>query len=197
MLFENRSALPAHVSSAAQVLVAPSYDRPVLLVVAEPSAVHAYPASPYARFAVHSAADALRLLKESRPHVLAIDWDVTGFDGPALCRSAGPGTAILVTTGRPEDAPAAMKAGCHSILLKPLSPSLTAGRIGRLVREISARSMVNSHTVRPLGTNRRWEDEACPRCGVPGATGFDFSSHRRAWYGCLSCDSVWVGRRRE
>jgi len=178
------------------VRAAASYD-PVLLVVAEPSDLDSYPAHPYARLAAHSAMDALRLIKESRPQVLAIDWDVARFDGPALCRSAGPATAILVTTARPESAPAAVKAGCHSILLKPLTPSLTAGRIGRLLRQISARPTVSPEAVRPLGTNRLWEDAVCQRCGVPGATGFDFSSRRRAWYACLSCDCVWIGPRRE
>ena len=49
----------------------------------------------------------------------------------------------------------------------------------------------------PGGTNRVWQDSACPKCGTHGPTSFDFSSYRRMWYACLTCDHTWLGPRQE
>ena len=178
--------------------------RPALLVVAAPSEVDLYSVNQLCRIATHSTMQAIRLIETSRPQVVAIDWDAADVDGEALCRAAAD-AAMLATMRRPEDAPAALKAGCHSILLKPFAPPLLAGRIGRLLREARDRSALRAAARSvgvplaepPAGTNRCWVEETCARCGTSGATSFEFSSRRRAWYACLSCDSVWVAGRRE
>ena len=50
----------------------------------------------------------------------------------------------------------------------------------------------------PLATtNHVWPETRCPACERPGAVSFEFSSHRRAWYACLGCKAVWMGKRQE
>jgi CheY-like chemotaxis protein len=160
-----------------------------------------YPEAPLARLAARSTVEAIRLIERTRPRVVAIDWDVPEFDGPAITAAArqNGSTAILVTTQQPDLAPAALKAGCHALLLKPLAPNLIAARVGRLCREVQAMpaSARAAAALQQTGTNRTWADLACPKCTKPGAVGFEFSSHRRTWYACLACDAVWLGTRRE
>lgn len=183
-------------SSIRPAPVPPQYARAVLLAVAAPSELERYAAQPFLRIAAHTTTDALRHLVQSRPQVVALDWDVDGVDGPGLCRAAARTATVLVTTAQPETAPSALRAGCHSILLKPFAPTLLAGRLGRLLRDAAARSS-GAGTMPAIGTNRQWANEVCARCGTPGPTSFEYSSRRRAWYACLSCDGVWLGPRRE
>jgi DNA-binding response OmpR family regulator len=68
---------------------------------------------------------------------VALDIDLPQFDSG---RSTPPRiktgqTSVLVLTESPERGPAALKAGCHGVLLKPFAPNLVAARLGRLVRE--------------------------------------------------------------
>jgi CheY-like chemotaxis protein len=139
------------------------------------------------RYFAHSAAEALRTLATTRPRVVVVDWDDPSLGGRELCSaaSATSGTSALVMTAKVENAPAILKAGCQGLLLKPFAPSLLAGRIGRVIRETAT------------GTNRVWPDVPCPTCGTRGVTSFDFSSYRRMWYACLSCDATWLGPRKE
>ena len=200
----DRSIAHTEASFPVRAAAQPALTRPALLVVAPPAEVELYSVNQLSPIAAHSTAEAIRLIEASRPHVVAIDWDATDVDGPMLCR-ASIDAATLVTMTRPEDAPAALRTGCHSILLKPFAPPLLAGRIGRLLRETvgrsalraAARSVGSPLAGRQVGTNRCWADVTCAQCGTPGATSFEFSSRRRAWYACLSCDSVWVARGRE
>jgi len=159
-----------------------------------------FPALNFTRYPVHTTGEALRLIETSRPRVVAIDWDVPEIDGTQVCSAARKfaHTGVLVTMESPKTAPAALKAGCHAILLKPFAPNLAAGRIGRLSRELPTGASVlrASHLVQ-CGTNRVWADTHCPECDAPSATSFEFYSYRRMWYACLACDHVWLGPRQE
>jgi hypothetical protein len=77
--------------------------------------------------------------------------------------------------------------------------NLVAARVGRLSRGLVASGAVQRLTdgVGECGTNRRWPDVRCSRCGQAGATSFDFSSYRRAWFACLTCNEVWLADRQE
>jgi DNA-binding response OmpR family regulator len=142
-------------------------------------------------------------LEQLRPAVVIIDLDTPDVDGPALCQLASkvPTTHVLVTTGTPDKVPAALRAGCHAVLLKPFAPNLLAARLGRLMRERSQqqrlRSLRGNAYATVDGTNRVWESVSCPHCKTPGATGFEFHSHRRMWFACLACNAVWLGARQE
>jgi DNA-binding response OmpR family regulator len=140
------------------------------------------------------------LIERYRPRVIAVDWDLPEIDSAVICnvgQRLAP-TGILAIMQSPERAPAAIKAGCHSILLKPLTPNLVAARLGRLCREMpTAMPAARPGTRRQWGTNRTWSHLHCPTCNESGAIGFEHSSHRRSWYACLACDHVWLGPRRE
>jgi CheY-like chemotaxis protein len=175
--------------------------RPALIVAVAPSEVGQFPSMPFARFDARNTAEALRLMERWRPRVVAVDWTAKEFDASEICAAARrlPGTGILVTMPAPEHAPAALKAGCHAVLLKPLTATLVAGRLGRLSRELPPPAIANRIGTRAgqFGTNRTWPDIACPTCALAGAVAFEYASHRRTWYACLGCDSVWLGRRQE
>jgi CheY-like chemotaxis protein len=178
----------------------PADARPALVVAVAASDVERFPTAPFTRLAARNTSEALRLMERWRPRVLAVDWDLADVDGVAICTAArqNTATAILVLTGSAERAPLALKAGCHGVLLKPCAPNLLAARIGRLCREVPiAPSFRATAPAQQPGTNRMWPDVACPKCGHQGSVGFEFSSHRRTWYACLACDSVWLGTRRE
>jgi DNA-binding response OmpR family regulator len=108
-------------------------------------------------------------------------------------------TCVLVITSAPDRVPAALKTGCHGILLKPFSPNLAAARLGRLCREMSSMPMAAraAAALQQHGTNRTWPNTACPSCAQTGAVSFEFSSYRRMWYACLGCEAVWLGPRQE
>ena len=94
---------------------------------------------------------------------------------------------------------AALKAGCHAVLLRPFAPNLLAARLGRLSREIptTPNALRGLAALQLVGTNRVWPDTQCPTCHAGGAVSFEFSSYRRMWYACLGCDHVWLGPRQE
>ena len=102
-----------------------------------------------------------------------------GANAAALCRDAKAATsapAILVTTDDVRTVPALLAAGCDGVLLKPYPPHLLYMRIQRMLHRPAAEVPA----------------QVCPRCGHPGATWFEFASHRRAWYACLACNEVWL-----
>jgi CheY-like chemotaxis protein len=178
-----------------------SDSRPALVVAVEPTEVDRFPAAPFARFAARSTAEAIRLMERWRPRVVAVDWDLKDFDGKQIVSAArqSPGTGILVTMAAPIAAPSALKAGCHAVLLKPLTPNLIAARLGRLSRELptAAAAARIAERLGQFGTNRIWPEVACPKCSEANAVSFEYSSHRRTWFACMSCESVWLGRRQE
>lgn len=190
----------APVSSNVRAQPPPADDRQALLVVALPPDVDLFPSAPYARFAARTTLEAIRLIGRRHPRVLAIDWDAGDFDATAICGAAqqnGP-VAVLAVMRQPERAPSALKAGCHSILLKPFQMNLAAARLGRLVREMPAVAAASRLGMLPQwGTSRTWPEVTCPQCGEGHAVGFEHASHRRSWYACLACEHVWLGVRRE
>ena len=189
------------LSSGARAEPSPADARPALIAAVAAGDLERFPTSNFARFAARNTAEAVRLIERWRPRVVAIDWDLREFDGKQICESARqlPGTGVLVTMAGPEQAPAALKAGCHAVLLKPLTVNLIAARLGRLSRELPTPAVASrfAEKLGQFGTNRTWPEIACPTCAQAGAVGFEFSSHRRTWYACLGCDAVWLGRRQE
>ena len=175
--------------------------RPALVVVVATTDVEHFPSAPFSRFAARNTSDAIRLIERWRPRVVALDWDVQDFDGKTICATTRqfPATGILAMMTPPERAPSALKAGCHALLLKPFAPNLLAARIGRLARELPTSPMASrlAEKLGQFGTNRTWPEMPCPKCAIIGAVSFEHSSHRRSWYACLSCESVWLGRRQE
>jgi CheY-like chemotaxis protein len=158
-------------------------------------------AAGYVPIPASSTAEAVRAIERDRPTLVVVAGDDDTFDGLQVCAAAQrlPGTRILVLIERPERAPAALKAGCHSVLLKPVLPNLVAARLARLSRELlpAVASRRIAERLSMLGTNRRWPEMACPKCATLGAIGFEHASHRRDWYACLACEAVWLGRRQE
>ena len=172
---------------------------PPLIVAVAPQDVELFPAAPFARLTAHTTAEAIQLIGESRPRVVAVDWDLPEFDHDAIGHAAklvAP-VSILAVMEAPESAPSALKAGCHAVLLKPFSLNLVAARLGRLHREMPAAASRFNAPMQTWGTNRTWPDVRCPQCSKAGAISFEYSSHRRSWYACLGCDHVWLGTRRE
>lgn len=175
--------------------------RPALVLAVPITEVERFAASNFTRYPVHSTVEALRLIETARPRVVVVDWDADGIDGVEVCTAARKfvHTGILVATDAPARVPAALKAGCHAVLLKPFAPNLAAARLGRLVREIPATSFAAraAAALQPTGTNRVWPDTHCPKCDAPAAVSFEFHSYRRMWYACLACEEVWLGPRQE
>jgi CheY-like chemotaxis protein len=179
----------------------PTDSRPPLVVAVTANDLDRFPTAPYARFAARTTAEAIRLIERWRPRVVAVDWDVAEFDHGSICgavRQAAP-IGILAVMAEPARAPAALKAGCHAVLLKPITVNLVAARLGRLCREMPAAAAASrlGASLPQWGTNRTWPEVHCPRCHEGNAVCFEYSSHRRSWYACLPCEHVWLGPRRE
>jgi CheY-like chemotaxis protein len=192
--------LPAF-SSNVRVHPAPTDSRPPLVVAALPQDVERFPTTPYARFAARTTTEALRLIERWRPRLIAVDWDLAEFDHAAIFGAARQITpiGILAVMAEPDRAPSALKAGCHAVLLKPITVNLIAARLGRLCREMPAAAAASrlGASLPQWGTNRTWPDEHCPKCKEGNAVCFEYSSHRRSWYACLACEHAWLGPRRE
>lgn len=199
-MLPTRAYLPPF-SAGVRAEPAANDSRPALIVAVAASDVDRFPEEPYVRFAARNTPEALRLIERWQPRVVAVDWDSQEFDGTQICAAARqlPGTGVLVTLDVPERAPTALKAGCHAVLLKPLTLNLVAARVGRLSRELPTAAVAArlAEKLGQFGTNRTWPEIACPNCARAGAVGFEYSSHRRTWFACLACDSVWLGRRQE
>jgi DNA-binding response OmpR family regulator len=140
----------------------------------------------------------------------AVLSDGNGVDVCRMAKALAHPPLVIVTPTTAEQVPAALKAGCNAVLLRPFSPNLLCARIGRL-RQLSHRAVTMHRAVHrediavnvylsndaSVTTNHLWNEIVCPRCNRRGATGFDFVSHRRMWCACLSCDHVWIARRLE
>jgi CheY-like chemotaxis protein len=151
-------------------------------------------------------------LARRRPAVVVTAHTVADGSVTDVCREVKRGTnspAILLITSDTDSVPQALIAGCDAVLLQPFAPNLLYARIARLIRLRTASTAPgaapsadraehsNPLTAEQCGTNTVWFDLRCPRCADPGPTCFDFGAYRRAWYACLKCQNVWVGRRRE
>jgi|SRR4051812_45744040 len=189
--------LPQYSPGPSQV----SETRPVLLLAVASTDVDRFALARFTRMTTQNTTEAVRALERARPRVVVIDLDAPQFDPLAICTAAHQtgNTSVLTTTGSPERAPAAIKAGCHGVLLKPFAPNLAAARLGRLVREtlLTPAARRAAAVLLQQGTNRTWPATACPKCGHAGAVSFEFSSYRRMWYACLPCEAVWLGPRQE
>jgi DNA-binding response OmpR family regulator len=176
-------------------VVAPQ--QPTLLVLAPAADIERYTSAAFLCQAASSAAEAIGRLGRDLPTVLLVDWE-TEIAASDVCVAATDRTSILGLLGAPEQAPAALRAGCHGLLLKPIIPNLLAARLGRLARErVNFPGAARQSPIGDRGTNRLWSQTSCPTCRTSGAISFDFSSRRRAWYACLACDAVWLGPRQE
>jgi DNA-binding response OmpR family regulator len=171
-----------------------------------------------------TAGTAREYVRRAKPALVVAGLDVLNRDSLDILRDARllePPAAVLVTTTDVERVPDALAAGCDSVLLKPFAPNLLHARIGRLLRERSAmilarNSREHSAALRSrahdalatsqhlvgrsavfAGTNRTWPNSHCPYCDHEGVTSFEYASHRRAWYACLSCRKVWLAKRQE
>lgn len=179
----------------------PGADPPTAVVVAVPARdADRYPVGAFTCYPVHTTYEAQRMIETSRPRVVVMDWDCREIDGVQVCLIAGKftQTGILIVTRETARVPAALKAGCHAVLLKPLPPNLVAARVGRLAREFrSAPATSRTASAQQTGTNCVWPDTHCPQCEAANAVSFEFHSYRRMWYACLACEHVWLGPRQE
>jgi DNA-binding response OmpR family regulator len=158
-------------------------------------------------------AGALQTLGRTAPALVVTELDLS--DGPAeeICRRAKllatPAT-VLVMTAQAERVPSALAAGCDAVLLKPFAPNLLYARLGRLLRARSIELRMRAHRQQAKSahlkeqvelmaakTNREWPNTHCPYCQHRGVTSFEYSSHRRSWYACMSCSKVWIAHRQE
>jgi DNA-binding response OmpR family regulator len=172
-----------------------------LLLAVAPVDVDRFATQRFVRLTAQSTVEALRTIERMRPRLVAVDLDLPQFDAIAICTAAHQTgqASVLTTTASPDRAPAAIKAGCDGVLLKPFAPNLAAARLGRLVREslLTPAARRAAAVLMQQGTNRTWPETCCPKCSTPGAVSFEFSSYRRMWYACLSCEAAWLGPRQE
>jgi CheY-like chemotaxis protein len=164
--------------------------------------------------AVSSEAQAVRAFKAFQPTLVITELALPEGDGVSVCRQSKTGgagtTLVLATTSEPERVPAALKAGCDGVLMKPFAPNLLYARIGRLLRmrakELHDRAMwqrarstfLIEHAHHGMaGTNVVCHDAVCPACGQGDGVSFDAASHRRMWYACLPCGKVWMAPSHE
>jgi DNA-binding response OmpR family regulator len=185
----------SHVPAAAPRSALPL----VALLAVSKSDVANYPCGSATTVAVATTAAAMQSLEQLRPRIVVIDWDLATLDASTVCRAAAQraSTTILITTQFPDRVPAALRCGCHAVLLKPFTVNLAAARLGRLCRDASVRWSAAIRSIMGRGTNRTFPATPCPQCGKPGAISFDFASHRTSWYACITCDHVWRGPRQE
>jgi len=154
---------------------------------------------------------AKQYLSKTPPALVVADIDSQSDGGVDICRTAKSlktPVTVLMTTSEATSVPDVLVAGCDGILLKPFAANLLYARIGRLLRTRGEQLQVRAYRgdgasdvtsrLEPLATtNRTWPDTVCPSCRNGGAVSFEFSSHRRAWYACLGCKKVWLGKRQE
>src|SRR5688572_3448837 len=164
------------------------------LIIASQTDADRYPTGLYSRSTASTTGDAVRLIERERPALVVVDWDNESIDRAAVCRAAQtfPMMTVMASLANPDDAPAAIKAGCHAILLEPFVPQLAAARIARLSRQMMAPRGDTDTGVR--GTNRVWTRTMCPACAHVGVVSFEFSTRRRLWFACLACDHVWLSQ---
>ena len=189
---------------------------PDLLLVDGASDTASYAAMLRGSYRVVTAASfdvAKQLLRRHPPALVVTELDLPGADGVEICRQAktlAVPPSVLVTTSNAERVPHALAAGCDGVLLKPFPPNLLFARVGRLVRARSEALRLRAHqqglktthladrsNSLLSGTNRVWPNTHCPYCNHGGVTSYEFCSHRRSWYACLECKTVWIAKRQE
>ena len=154
---------------------------------------------------------AIQYIQRATPALVVASMNLEDGSAVEICVAAKARPvppSLLVTTDNPEAVPDVLVAGCESILLKPIAPSLLINRAARLLRGRAAqiRRRASSATdkadhlrdrieSRRTGVNREWPSLVCPYCANQEVTSFDYASNRRAWYACLRCRKVWTGKR--
>jgi DNA-binding response OmpR family regulator len=191
--------------------------RPTLLWVDTDLTVATYSDVLETQFRVswlHAPSTAVEFLRRTgaSPEFVITEVGFADGSGYEVCRaaknSATPST-VLVTTSLAERVPDALVAGCDAVLLKPFAPNLLLSRLARLKRARSA-ALQRAAVARAKSSHlrertldaaariiREWPDGCCPHCGHQRAMCFEYASHRRAWYACVSCKNVWLARKRE
>ena len=88
-----------------------------------------------------SGEDALKMLKEERPHLVLLDLMLPGIDGFAVCREIRrhpewKGLPVLMLTAKSEDADmiAGLDQGADDYITKPFSPKLVSARVSACLR---------------------------------------------------------------
>jgi DNA-binding response OmpR family regulator len=154
-------------------------------------------ATSYAVENIPTLAAALSRVMSMNRAIIVTELQLPDGDGAALCRALNTGrqsVLVLAVTSDPTRVPAALIAGCTSVLLKPFAANLLFARLGRLTRDLKTWSAFPAAAI-TLGTNELWPAIVCPSCGHSGATSFDSTSMRRWWYACLECQHVWITKR--
>jgi len=210
---EHASISISNLSPQAQpdkrIAPAPATTHELLIVEEEPiAAFHAQILRATYRVVTTARSDvAVQYMSKGAPALVVLDLDAVDDGGTAICRAAKAAAlppTTLVIASQADAAPEVLRAGCDAVLLKPFAPNLLYSRVGRLLRDRADRLRARTRTPdgsngsEPLATtNHVWPETRCPACERPGAVSFEFSSHRRAWYACLGCKAVWMGKRQE
>lgn len=158
--------------------------------------------------AVTTVAAAVHHLGQLQPDIVVTELAFDEGNGIEICRLARARPRpplVIVTTALRERVPAVLQAGCSSVLLKPYAPNLLCARIGRLLSASGLAMRLETGSLQKrrtegfagITTNQISNDIDCPQCHRRGPTSFDFADHRRMWCACLTCDHVWLARRRE
>ena len=168
----------------------------ILLVDADPRAAQIAAAlRQTARVATTPDAEvAKQYVVRSAPSLVIASVRVIDETAVTLCRLAkalNPPATVLMTVADVKAVPPLLEAGCDAVLLEPFAPNLLFSRVGRLLRARANGDGAGATT------NRQVPDMPCPECARQGAVSFEYTSHRRAWYTCLECKSVWMAKRRE
>ena len=189
-------------------------DNPLRVLFADAMDVQPYIAVLGTRFQsthARSVAAATRLLRDLQPDILVADLALDDRDALELCQMAmtqARPSMVIVTAAASDRIAAALRAGCHAILVKPFAPNLLCARISRLLRASDNTRPPNGSPghVKAAGsavaaaritTNQVWTDLECPQCRRTGAISFDFAERRRMWCACVGCEHVWLARRRD
>jgi DNA-binding response OmpR family regulator len=164
---------------------------------------------------------AQRFIERNPPAFIITEWQLEDGTGADLCRvahSLSVPASVIVTTADPEHAPAALEAGCDSLLLKPFAPNLLSARLGRMLRvranglrlrdrssmlrtrgetERTKDHFMDRKEMRKAGSIVEWAHAPCPHCAHSQIVSFEHSSMRRDWFTCEQCRKVWLAKRRE
>jgi len=136
--------------------------------------------------------EALIHIRRSAPELLVVPLKAGDGEACALCRAAKDGLsppAILVLAEDVAVVPAAITAGCDSILIRPFAPNLLFTRLARLFPRTLPQD--GPATSRFTPTNQRW-NSPCPSCGRRGVVSVDAASLRQWWFACTACSHVWA-----
>jgi CheY-like chemotaxis protein len=155
--------------------------------------------SDYICLHVRTTAEAVRCLDHEFPCLAIVDVERSDLDVTTVCWTARQRASarVVVVASSPMAAPAVLKAGCDSVLLRPFTRNLLAARLGRLARSLTVGEAERHISDGRCATPRVGPQLMCPSCAQLTGVGFEFASHRRTWYACLSCHGVWLARRRD